>query len=805
MWIVRVALDRPYTFIVLALLILIVSPVVIARTPTDIFPAINIPVIAVAWQYTGLNTEELEGRITTSYERVLTTTVDNIQRIESTTVNGQAIIKVYLQPNARLDTANAQITAISQTVLRQYPPGTGPPLIINFSASSVPILQLALSGEGLAEQQLFDLGVNFLRPQLVTIRGVAIPFPFGGKQRQVMVDLNTRMLQAKGLAPADVLNTINLQNLVLPSGTAKIGGFEYYVNLNAAPRTVPELADLPIKVVGNSTIYLRDVANVRDGFGVQTNIVRRDGRRGTLLTVLKAGDASTLDVVDDIRAAMPAGGHHAAARAEGRPARRPVHLRARRDQRGDPRGDHRGVPHRPDDPALPGELAQHADHRGLHPAVDPDLGDRAELAGRDHQHHDPGRPRPRGGHPGRRRHRDHREHRALSSKRGSPLREAILEGAAQIAVPALVSTLCICIVFLPMFFLGGVARYLFVPLAEAVVFAMLASYVLSRTLVPTLAMYLLRPRAHHRGAHRATRSRSCSGDSSAGSSGCGPAYRGLLTRLISRQGAFVPVFLAVCLAAWLLLPWLGENFFPTSDNGQFILHLRAKTGTRIEETARLADLVEAAIRREIPAGELDNIIDNIGLPYSDHQLHVQPLRLHRRRRRRHPGVPEGGAPAHRRLRPHAPAAAARGVSRRHLLLRARRHRDPDPELRPARADRRADRGQRTSRAIARSPNKMLTELRQVPGLTDLRIQQNFDYPNFEVDRGPHQGRQARLHPAGCRQQRAAVAERQLPDHADVQFLNWQNGVSYNLVDPDAPVPHPVAPGSAEHADQRARP
>src|SRR5215470_8177305 len=286
MWIVRIALDRPYTFIVLALLILIVSPVVIARTPTDIFPSINIPVIAVAWQYSGLNAEELEGRITTSYERVLTTTVDNIQRIESTTVN-------------------AQITAISQTVLRQYPPGTTPPLIINYSASSVPILQLALSGQGLAEQQLFDLGVNFLRPQLVTIPGVAIPYPYGGKQRQVMVDLDTRMLQAKGLAPNDVLNALALQSLVLPSGTAKIGQFEYDVSLNAAPRTVPELGDLPIKVVGNSTIYVRDVANVRDGFSVQTNIVRRDGRRGTLLTVLKAGDASTLDVVGNIRKAIP--------------------------------------------------------------------------------------------------------------------------------------------------------------------------------------------------------------------------------------------------------------------------------------------------------------------------------------------------------------------------------------------------------------------------------------------------------------------------------------------------------------------
>src|SRR6266446_2180181 len=597
MWIVRIALDRPYTFVVLALLILIASPVVIARTPTDIFPAINIPVIAVAWQYSGLNTEELEGRITTSYERVLTTTVDNIQRIESTTVNGQAIIKVYLQPNARLDTANAQITAISQTVLRQYPPGIGPPLIINFSASSVPILQLALSGEGLAEQQLFDLGVNFLRPQLVTIPGVAIPYPFGGKQRQVMVDLNTRMLQAKGLAPNDVLNTINLQNLILPSGTAKIGQFEYYVNLNASPRTVPELADLPIKVVGNSTIYLRDVANVRDGFSVQTNIVRRDGRRGTLLTVLKAGDASTHDVVDNIRAAIPRV-------ATTLPPELKVDLLA--DQSIFVRGAISGVIHEAIIAAcltalmillliltsvivlsFLRETINIMTLGGLALAVGILVDDATVTI----------------------------ENIERFLEDGRELRDAILEGAAQIAVPALVSTLCICIVFLPMFFLTGVARYLFVPLAEAVVFAMLASYVLSRTLVPTLAMYLLRPHDHHpaptlnplallqRGFERAfERLRA--------------AYRGLLIRLISRQGAFVAVLLVACLSAWLLLPWLGENFFPTSDNGQFILHLRAKTGTCLQETARLADLVEAAIRREIPAEELDNIIDNIGLPYS---------------------------------------------------------------------------------------------------------------------------------------------------------------------------------------------
>src|SRR6266849_5898563 len=453
MWIVRIALDRPYTFIVLALLILIVSPVVIARTPTDIFPNVNIPVIAVAWQYRGLNAEELEGRITTSYERVLTTTVDNIQRIEATTVNGQAIIKVYLQPNASLDTANAQITAISQTVIRQYPPGTTPPLIINFSASSVPILQLALSGEGLAEQQLFDLGVNFLRPQLVTIPGVAIPYPFGGKQRQVMVDLNTRMLQAKGLA------------------------------------------DLPIKVVGNSTIYLRDVANVRDGFSVQTNIVRRDGRRGTLLTVLKAGDASTLDVVDNIRAAIPRV-------ATTLPPELKVDLLA--DQSIFVRGAISGVIHEAIIAAcltalmillflgswrstliiavsIPlsiltsvivlsflRETINIMTLGGLALAVGILVDDATVTI----------------------------ENIERFLEDGRELRDAILEGAAQIAVPALVSTLCICIVFLPMFFLTGVARYLFVPLAEAVVFAMLASYLLSRTLVPTLAIYLRKAKDH---------------------------------------------------------------------------------------------------------------------------------------------------------------------------------------------------------------------------------------------------------------------------------------------------------------------
>jgi multidrug efflux pump subunit AcrB len=777
MWIVRIALDRPYTFIVLALLILIASPVVISRTPVDIFPNVNIPVIAVAWQYRGLNTEELEGRITTNYERVLTTTVDNIQRIESTTVNGQAIIKVYLQPNASLDTANAQITAISQTVIRQYPPGTTPPLIINFSASSVPILQLALSGEGLAEQQLFDLGVNFLRPQLVTIRGVAIPFPFGGKQRQVMVDISPRQLQAKGLSPAEVLDTLNLQNLVLPSGTAKIGGFEYDVTLNAAPRTVAELADVPLKVVGNSTIYLRDVANVRDGFGVQTNIVRRDGRRGTLLTVLKSGNVSTLEIVDNIRRAIPRV-------ASTLPPELKVDLLA--DQSVFVRSAVMGVIHEAVIAAcltalmillflgswrstliiavsIPlsilssvialsalGETINIMTLGGLALAVGILVDDATVTI----------------------------ENIERYLEEGRELRGAIFDGAAQIAVPTLVSTLCICIVFLPMFFLSGTARYLFVPLAEAVVFAMLASYVLSRTLVPTLAMYLLRAKAHHDAPTRNPFVRLQRGFERAFDR-IRTAYRAWLERLLSRQAAFVAAFLAACLCAWLLVPWLGENFFPTSDNGQFILHLRAKTGTRIEETARLADLVEASIRREIPPEELDNIIDNIGLPYSTinymysrsgfigaadadilvtlkegHRPTADHMRgLRARLPQEFPGVTFYFVPAD-------------------IVTQILNFGLPAPiDVQIEGND------MEGNRQVA---NRLLDDLRRVPGLTDLRLQQNFDTPKLQVTVD-------RVKAAGAGFTPRDVANSVLLSLAGsgtttpTTFLNWQNGVSYNLV------------------------
>ena len=777
MWIVRIALERPYTFIVLALLILIVSPVVIARTPTDIFPNVNIPVIAVAWQYRGLNAEELEGRITTSYERVLTTTVDNIQRIESTTIAGQAIIKVYLQPKASLDTANAQITAISQTVIRQYPPGITPPLIINFSASSVPILQLALSGEGLAEQQLFDLGVNFLRPQLVTIRGVAIPWPFGGKQRQVMVDLNPRMLQAKGLSPSEVLDSLNLQNLVLPSGTAKIGGFEYDVTMNAAPRTVADLADIPIKVVGNSTIYLRDVANVRDGFGIQTNIARRDGRRGTVLTVLKSGDVSTLDIVDNIRAAIPRV-------ASTLPPELKVDLIA--DQSVFVRAAIVGVIHEAIIAAcltalmillflgswrstliiavsIPlsiltsvitlsflGETINIMTLGGLALAVGILVDDATVTI----------------------------ENIERYLEEGRELRGAIFDGAAQIAVPTLVSTLCICIVFLPMFFLSGTARYLFVPLAEAVVFAMLASYLLSRTLVPTLAMYLLRAKAHHDAPTRNPFRRLQRGFER-GFERVREAYRGLLERLLSRQAAFVAAFLAVCVSAGLLVPWLGENFFPVSDNGQFILHLRAKTGTRIEETARLADLVEAAIRQEIPPGELDNIIDNIGLPYSTINYMYS--------RSGFIGAADADVlvtlkPGHRPTADHVRNLRARLPQEFPGVIFYFVPADIVTQILnfglPAPIDVQIEGNDiEGNRQVA---NRLLDDLRRVPGLTDLRVQQNFDTPNLKVTVD-------RVKAAGAGFTPRDVANSVLLSLAGsgttspTTFLNWQNGVSYNLV------------------------
>jgi CzcA family heavy metal efflux pump len=776
MWIVRVALDRPYTFIVLALLILILSPVVILRTPTDIFPNINIPVIAVAWQYTGLNPEELEGRLTSVYERVLTTTVDNIEHIESTTVNGEAIVKIFLQPGASLDTANAQVTAISQAVLRQLPPGTLPPLIINYSASSVPILQLGLSGEGLSEQQLNDMGQNFVRPQLVTVPGAVIPWPYGGKQRQVMIDLNQNLLQSKGVSPQDVLNAVTDQNLVLPGGTAKIDEFEYDVRMNSSPRTVAELNDLPIKQVGNSTVYLRDVANVRDGFAPQTNIVRQDGHRGVLLSIMKAGTASTISVVKDVRELLPRVAQTLPSQLKIQPlADQSIFVSAAVS--GVIReaiiaacltalmillflGSWRstliiGV-------SIPlsiltsvivlsllGQTINIMTLGGLALAVGILVDDATVTI----------------------------ENIERYFEEGHPQREAILDGAAQIAIPALVSTLCISIVFLPMFFLAGVSKFLFVPLAEAVVFAMLASYILSRTLVPTLAMYLLKAKEQsNRKPGFFTRFQR---GFEKGFERLRLSYQLFLTAVVHRRVIFISAFLGVCLSMFLLVPWLGQNFFPSSDNGQFILHMRLKSGTRIEETARLADQVEASIRQQIPAQEMDNILDNIGLPYSTiNYMHSTSGLI---------GAGDADIMVSLKEKHHPTADYVRELRRTlprnfpgitFYFLPADMVTQVLNFGLPAPIDIQIDGNDvEGNRQVA---EKMLSELRRVSGLTDLRIQQPFDYPTYEINVDRTKAAQGGLTERNI----STSILNSLSGSFQITpmfFLNWKNGVNYNLV------------------------
>ena len=622
MWIVRLALRRPYTFVVVALLLLILGPIVILRTPTDIFPNINIPVVSILWNYQGLNPDDMSNRIVFQTERALTTLVDDISHIESQSLNGIAVVKVFFQPHADITKAIAQVTAISQTQLRQLPPGTTPPLVITYSASSVPIIQLALSGQKLSEQQLFDYGVNFIRTRLITVPGCAIPYPYGGKQRQVQIDLDTNALQSKGLSPVDVVNAISAQNIILPSGTSKIGTFEYAVDTNSSPRTVAELNQLPIKTVGSTTIYIHDVAYVRDGFPPQTNIVRVNGQRSVLLTVLKSGQTSTLDIIAGVKALLPQ-------IAAGLPPE--LHIHPLADQSLFVRASIDGVIKEATIAAcltglmiliflgnwrstviiavsIPlsiltsiivmsalGETINIMTLGGLALAVGILVDDATVEI----------------------------ENINRNLAQGKEVEHAILDGAQQIAVPAFVSTLAICIVFVPMFFLTGVARFLFVPLAEAVVFAMLASYLLSRTLVPTMAKYLLR--GHEAETLAANQSRNplvaMQIKFEAAFERFREGYHGLLERCLHHKRAFLFIFLGTCVTSLVLLvPWLGQDFFPAVDAGQFKLHMRAPTGTRIEETARLSDLVEQSIREQIPPKEIDSIIDTIGLPYSSINL-----------------------------------------------------------------------------------------------------------------------------------------------------------------------------------------
>jgi len=614
MWIVALALRRPYTFVVMALVIILLMPLAVVRTPVDIFPDINIPVVSVVWNYTGFAPQDMADRIITNSERGMTVTVNNIEHIESQSLNGVGVIKIFFQPEANIQTALAQVTAIVQTSVRSLPPGTFPPLVVQYTASTTPIVQLGLSSKTLPDQLLFDLGQNFLRNQLATVQGAATPYPYGGKIRQVQVDLDIPRLEANGLSPSDIVNAINTQNVITPSGTTKIGLLEYQVEMNSAPRTIADLNDIPIKTINGSTIYMRDIAHVRDGFSPQTNIVRQDGVKGVLMSMYKIGRGSTITIVNAIKNIVPVA-------LQSLP--QGVTVRPLFDQSLFVRASINGVLRealiaaaltavmiliflgdwRPTiviSISIPlsifvsvlllsalGETINIMTLGGLALAVGILVDDATVEI----------------------------ENIERNLAQGKEMKHAILDGASQIAVPAFVSTLSICIVFVPMFFLTGVARFLFVPLAEAVVFAMLASYFLSRTLIPTLVMYIMRGHEHREEGGKTFFGR-YQRRFERGFDKFRAGYYQLLETTLEHSKLFAVCFLAFCALSLTLVFFLGEDFFPSVDAGQMRLHVRGRAGLRVEETARLCDEVEAYLRQQIPKDELVTILDNIGLPNS---------------------------------------------------------------------------------------------------------------------------------------------------------------------------------------------
>jgi multidrug efflux pump subunit AcrB len=737
--IVRIALSRPYTFIVAAILILIIGSLAAIRMPVDIFPSINIPIIGVAWQYQGLPPDAMAGRINTPYERALTTTVNDIEHIEANSYTTFGIVKIFFHPTANIATANAQVTAISQTLLKQLPPGATPPLILNYSASTVPIIQLALSGKGLTEQNLADLGLNFVRPPLVTVQGAGIPYPFGGKTPQVMFDLDTAAMQSRGLTGQDVANALAAQNLITPAGTEKIGDFEYTVNLNSAPSKIPELGDLPIKSVGGAMVYMHDVAHVHNGNQVQTNVVHVDGNRSVLLSVFKNGSTSTLDIVSGIKKMLQV-------IKPSLPDTLEVKLIG--DQSIFVRASIQGVIREGVIAAaltslmillflgswrstlivttsIPlavlgaiatlsaiGETLNIMTLGGLALAVGI-LVDEATVTIESINYH---------------------------LEQGKEVETAIIDGASQIVVPAFVSLLCICIVFIPMFFLSGVARFLFVPMAESVMFAMVFSFLLSRTLVPTLAKYLLHMHVAHVDQHGdaagAPRSRNplvrFQRGFEEGFTRFRAGYHDMLALAIEHRRVFVAGFMGFIALSYLLAPFLGRNFFPQVDGGQMLLHVRVPVGTRIEETAARFTDVEKAIREVIPPAEVEAIVDNIGtylssintiynntgtIGESDGDIQVSlnhghaptagyVARLRDELPRRFPGMTFSFLPADivsQILNFGAPAPIDLQVRGNNL-------------------------GANYSYA-----NKLLAQIRHVPGVADARIQQSAALPTLDVD------------------------------------------------------------------------
>jgi multidrug efflux pump subunit AcrB len=781
MWIVRLALRRPYTFAVFAFLILLLGVFSIVQMPTDIFPNIDIPVVTVVWNYTGLSPQEMSTRIVFNVERGMTTTVSDIEHIESQSFNGVAVIKVFFQPHVNVGNAVAQVTAINQVMLRTLPPGANPPFIIQYNASSVPVLQLGLTGQGLNEQQIFDLGQNTIRTQLATIEGAQTPYPYGGKQRQIEVDLDLHALEAKGLSPVDVVNAVNAQNLIVPSGTMKVDRFEYAIETNSAPSAVEELNNLPIKTVNGAVIYIRDVAHVRDGNPPQTNIVRVNGGRAILMSIMKTGSASTLDIIKGVQSVL--------ANIKGQ---LPPELRisALSDQSIFVRGAINGVVREALIAAcltaimilvflgswrstviiavsIPlsilvsltmlyalGETINIMTLGGLALAVGILVDDATVEI----------------------------ENINRNLEQGKEIEQAILDGAAQIATPALVSTLSICIVFVPMFFLSGVARYLFVPMAEAVVFAMLASYLLSRTVVPTMAKYLLK---EHDDAEmekkRASRNPLIQFQLGfeKGFSKLRLFYIRLLTLCVDNARAFLILFTVFAVGSVALLtPPLGQDFFPNVDAGQFKIHVRARTGTRIEETALLCDHIDQTIREEIPAKEVVTIVDNIGLPYSGLNLSYST------------SAPIGPADADIQVQlseDHHPTAdyveKLRSVLNRKYpgvtfyvlpvdivtqILNFGLAAPIDIQI--------VGPNLYGNRALA---EKVLDEVRYVPGAADARIQQPFDYPNWtvNVDR-------TRASEIGLTQQNVAqsvlVALSGSFQTAPNFYLDPKTGVTYNV-------------------------
>jgi multidrug efflux pump subunit AcrB len=621
--VVGVALKRPYTFVVMALLLLILGPLAAFKTPTDIFPEIRIPVIAVAWSYTGLPPDQMAGRITTSFQRVLTTTVNDIEHIEANSYNGVGIVKIFFQPGVNIAVANAQVTSVSQFMVRQMPPGTQPPIIINYNASTVPILQLALAGKGLTEQNLADLALTQVRSPLVTVPGAAVPFPYGGKSRLVQLDLNPSALQARGLSTQDVTNALAAQNIIIPVGTQKIGSYEYTISLNNAATDLKDLDNLPIKSVNGAMVYIRDVAHVHDGNAPQTNVVHVDGNRSVLMSVLKNGSTSTLAIVDgvreklqDIKASLPPS----------------LTIQPINDQSVFVRAAIQGV-------ALEGVIAAVLTslmiflflgswRSTLIIAVSIPLSIMGAIVGL-YALGETLNIMTLGG-------------LALAVgilvddatvtieninwhlEQGKGVEQAIMDGAAQIVTPAFVSLLCICIVFVPMFFLEGVSRFLFVPMAIAVMLAMVWSFFLSRTLVPTMALYLLKPHAPHTDMHglNSTQPRTRNPIMAfqrgfeARFEAVRAGYKNLLQVALQHRGKVSVGFAAVVLGSFGLLPFLGSNFFPDVDGGQILIHARVPVGTRVEETAARFAKIQAHIRQVIPAHDITTMVDNIGLPPS---------------------------------------------------------------------------------------------------------------------------------------------------------------------------------------------